>query len=82
MNFTSGRRSKRAAPFAFVCFPRLIMAPSDTISPASCQSRDADAPPQLLDVPKLREALAGIRAESQQLPEQYLRDTVVPYGGE
>jgi hypothetical protein len=35
-----------------------------------------------LDVRALAAALAGIRADSQRESETYLRDTVVPHGGE
>ncbi len=35
-----------------------------------------------LDPRTLTTALAGIRADSQRDPEKYLRDTVVPSGGE
>jgi len=35
-----------------------------------------------IDVRALAAALAGIRADSQRDAEKYLRDTVVPHGGE
>jgi hypothetical protein len=35
-----------------------------------------------LDVRALATALAGIRTDSQREAETYLRDTVVPHGGE
>jgi hypothetical protein len=35
-----------------------------------------------LDARALAAALAGIAADSQRQPETYLRDTVVPHGGE
>jgi len=35
-----------------------------------------------LDARALAVALAGIRADSQRESETYLRDTVVPHGGE
>jgi len=37
---------------------------------------------QPLDVRALAAALAGIRTDSQRESETYLRDTVVPHGGE
>jgi len=37
---------------------------------------------RLLDPRALAAALAGIRADSQRETETYLRDTVVPHGGE
>jgi len=44
------------------------------------------APPkpihQPLDPRAVAAALAGIRTDSQREPETYLRDTVVPHGGE
>jgi hypothetical protein len=35
-----------------------------------------------LDPKELIAALTGIRGDSQRVPEDYLRDTVVPHGGE
>ena len=35
-----------------------------------------------LDLPRVAEALAEIADDSQRSPETYLRDTVVPHGGE
>jgi hypothetical protein len=40
------------------------------------------SPPRPIDAKALAVALAGIRADSAKLPETYLRDTVVPHGGE
>jgi hypothetical protein len=37
---------------------------------------------QPVDVRALSAALAGIRADAQRESETYLRDTVVPHGGE
>ncbi len=37
---------------------------------------------QPLDLRALAAALAGIRADSERESETYLRDTVVPHGGE
>jgi hypothetical protein len=37
---------------------------------------------QPIDARALAAALAGIRADSQRESETYLRDTVVPHGGE
>jgi len=34
------------------------------------------------DEPALAEALRAIQADSRRQPETYLRDTVVPHGGE
>ena len=35
-----------------------------------------------LDRHAVAQALAAVRADSQRQPETYLRDTVVPHGGE
>ena len=57
-------------------------------SPASPAEHDAANRPveqprrSLLDPRALSAALAGIRADSQRETETYLRDTVVPHGGE
>jgi hypothetical protein len=37
---------------------------------------------RLLDPQKVAAALAAIRSDSERQPETYLRDTVVPHGGE
>jgi hypothetical protein len=53
--------------------------------PASPSTATATVPQpvrQPLDVRALAAALAGIRADSQRESETYLRDTVVPHGGE
>lgn len=58
------------------------MTPSDLLpTPANSQTI-ADSTTRSLAEPKLLEALASVAADSQQFPEQYLRDTVVPHGGE
>ena len=53
---------------------------------ADIDNRDAQTLPQPTSQPRdarsLAVALAGIRADSQRSPEKYLRDTVVPHGGE
>lgn len=54
-------------------------------SPASPAEHDktVEQPRRLeLDPRALAAALAGIRADSQRETEIYLRDTVVPHGGE
>ena len=58
------------------------MTPSELLStPADSQTIE-DSTTRSLAEPKLLDALASVAADSQQLPEQYLRDTVVPHGGE
>jgi hypothetical protein len=55
-------------------------------SPASTPTTPAAplAPPirQPIDPRALAAALAGIRTDAQREPDTYLRDTVVPHGGE
>ncbi len=52
-------------------------------SPANSTSTTILAPVrQPLDPRALAAALAGIRADSERESETYLRDTVVPHGGE
>ena len=58
------------------------MVPSDVLSPAPGTQPDAQSTRPQLEEPKLLQALAEVRADSQRLSEQYLRDTVVPHGGE
>jgi hypothetical protein len=41
-----------------------------------------ESPARPLDVRALATALAGIRTDSQKEADIYLRDTVVPHGGE
>ena len=58
------------------------MVPSKVLSAASNTQQDDNSDRQLLDEPKLPQALADICADSQRVPEEYLRETVVPHGGE
>jgi len=54
-------------------------------SPASPAENDAaveQTQRQKVDPRALAVALAGIRADSQRDTQSYLRDTVVPHGGE
>lgn len=54
-------------------------------SPAEHDAANAGSPVEqrrLLDARALAAALAGICADSQRETEAYLRDTVVPHGGE
>jgi hypothetical protein len=52
-------------------------------SPSTKQAPTAE-PPQgrTIDPRALAATLAAVRADSQRTPETYLRDTVVPHGGE
>ena len=55
------------------------------ISPALPTTASTTAPEpakSLLDPATIAKALAGIRSDSQREPDTYLRDTVVPHGGE
>jgi hypothetical protein len=55
--------------------------PSD--SPSTSNATTIPQPiRQPLDVRALAAALAGIRTDSQRESETYLRETVVPHGGE
>lgn len=53
-------------------------------TPPASSANTSSAQPiqQPLDVKALAVALAGIRSDSQRESEIYLRDTVVPHGGE
>jgi len=51
-------------------------------SPTPATATIAQPVRQPLDPRALAAALAGIRTDSQREPETYLRDTVVPHGGE
>jgi hypothetical protein len=51
-------------------------------SPTSSADTAAQPVRHPLDPRALAAALAGIRADSQREAETYLRDTVVPHGGE
>jgi hypothetical protein len=59
-------------------------------NPPAASSRTTPVPQPSRQVPIRRPldrkaiavALAGIRTDSQREPETYLRDTVVPHGGE
>jgi len=58
------------------------MNENTSVSPAD-RAPTADSPVRTpLDPRALATALAGIRADSQRDTETYLRDTVVPHGGE
>lgn len=52
------------------------------VAPARPASPPLEPARQPLDREALIAALAGIRADSQRDPETFLRDTVVPSGGE
>jgi hypothetical protein len=54
-------------------------APSPSVSGAQPGPSPASRP---LDRRVVAQALAAIRSDSQRQPETYLRDTVVPHGGE
>jgi hypothetical protein len=57
--------------------------PASAAGPAAANDATLLKPAgRTLDVPALRAALAGSRADSQRDPETYLQDTVVPSGGE
>src|SRR5262245_5641966 len=51
-------------------------------SPATTAAPQSPPVRQPLDPRAVAVALAGIRTDSQREPDTYLRDTVVPYGGE
>jgi hypothetical protein len=53
--------------------------PSRTAAPQPTRQLPVRQP---LDRKAIAVALAGIRTDSQREPETYLRDTVVPHGGE
>ncbi len=58
------------------------MNENPSVSPTE-QAPTAESPVRRpLDARALATALAGIRADSQRDSETYLRDTVVPHGGE
>ena len=69
-----------------LCLPRLGCLEMNQNSPALPTDTSTVTNPQPigqpLDVKALAVALAGIRADSQRESETYLRDTVVPHGGE
>ena len=50
--------------------------------PDSPSTSTATTLPQPIDPRALSAALAGIRADSERESDTYLRDTVVPHGGE
>ena len=52
------------------------------LAPATSSITTPQPVRQPLDVKALAVALAGIRSDSQRETETYLRDTVVPHGGE
>jgi hypothetical protein len=53
-----------------------LVTPAETAATVESPAR------RPLDVRALATALAGIRTDSQREAETYLRDTVVPHGGE
>jgi hypothetical protein len=52
------------------------------LTPAASSPTAQQTVRQPLDARALAVALAGIRADSERETETYLRDTVVPHGGE
>jgi hypothetical protein len=58
------------------------MNPNPATLPAETASTTESPVRRPLDVRALAAALAGIRTDSQRESETYLRDTVVPHGGE
>jgi hypothetical protein len=50
--------------------------------PATVPAAAPEPAKSLLDPATIATALAGIRSDSQREPDTYLRDTVVPHGGE
>jgi len=50
--------------------------------PATAAPAAPEPAKSLLDPATIAKALAGIRSDSQREPGTYLRDTVVPHGGE
>jgi hypothetical protein len=70
------------------CYPPKELASDDSemnqnlpATPAETAA-NIESPVRSLDVRALATALAGIRADSQRDADTYLRDTVVPHGGE
>jgi len=51
-------------------------------SPSATSETTSQPTRQPLDREALAKALSAVRADSQREPETYLRDTVVPHGGE
>ena len=58
------------------------MNPNPATATADTSSKTSQTVKQPLDIKALAVALAGIRSDSQRESETYLRDTVVPHGGE
>lgn len=58
------------------------MNQNSPVSPAEDKTTVEQPLRRELDGRALATALAGIRADSQRETETYLRDTVVPHGGE
>jgi len=58
------------------------MNESTTVTTVASVRTAPEPSERTLDVPALARALAEIRSDSQRRPETYLRDTVVPHGGE
>lgn len=50
--------------------------------PATAPAAAPEPAKTLLDPATIATALAAIRSDSQREPDTYLRDTVVPHGGE
>ena len=60
----------------------MVMNENLSVAPARPASPAIEPARQPLDREALIAALAGIRADSQRSPQDYLDDTVVPSGGE
>ena len=76
---------RRHVPVASACLDSddSEMNQNPPASPADTTSSTVPQPlRQPLDVRALAVALAGIRSDSQRESETYLRDTIVPHGGE
>jgi hypothetical protein len=55
---------------------------NDNVPKSASTLNVAPPVPKPVDPRAIAMALAGIRSDSQRQPETYLRDTVVPHGGE
>jgi radical SAM superfamily enzyme YgiQ (UPF0313 family) len=75
------RRLPAPAPLASRWVP-LDMNQNPPASPSSTTDTLSRPLRQPLDPKVLAAVLAGIRADSQREADSYLRDTVVPHGGE
>ena len=78
------RRHRPAIPLSLASrWVLWTMNQNSAASPSSTATATAPQPiRQPLDPRTVAAALAGIRADSQRETEKYLRDTVVPHGGE